>query len=366
MFLGVDSGGTKTALCLISGQGDLVAQTETEGAYYNNRGIELVARVLHTGVTSVCAQAQISPQEVEYAFFGLPGYGEIAGDIPALDQAPYVALGHHRYRCDNDMVCGWAGSLGAVDGINVISGTGSMTYGQRAGIGVRVGGWGELFGDEGSAYWIAIRGLNAVSRMSDGRLPKGPLFETICEHLGLTVELELIDLVLNRWRGDRSKIAGLSRQVSHAADLGDEHAAAVLHEAGRELALLVDATRRRLLYPAGELVPVSYSGGTFSAALVLDAFRRELALRRNDFELRRPLYRPAIGAALLAAKLAGKPLEPVSLAHLPKLVDDDARAHRLVADDEPVFPLVIKDRPRHRAPEHVGTFDTKPKRCRGL
>jgi N-acetylglucosamine kinase-like BadF-type ATPase len=316
MFLGVDSGGTKTALCLISGRGDLVAQMETEGTYYNNRGIEVVARVLQEGVTSICAQAQISPQEIQYAFFGLPGYGEIARDIPALEEAPRAALGHHRYRCDNDMVCGWAGSLGATDGINVVSGTGSMTYGQRAGIGVRVGGWGELFGDEGSAYWIAIRGLNAVSRMSDGRLPKGPLFETICQQLGLTVELELVDVVLNRWRGDRSKIAGLSRLVSQAADLGDEHAAAVLHEAGRELALLVDATRRRLQYSPGETVPVSYSGGTFSAARVLDAFRRQLELRPNSFELRRPLYPPAVGAALLAAKLADSPLEQAALEHL--------------------------------------------------
>jgi N-acetylglucosamine kinase-like BadF-type ATPase len=317
MFLGVDSGGTKTALCVISERGDLVAQTETEGTY-SNRGIEFVARVLQEGVTSVCAQARISPREIQYAFFGLPGYGEVARDIPALEEAPRAALGHNRYRCDNDMVCGWAGSLGAADGINVVSGTGSMTYGQRSGIGVRVGGWGELFGDEGSAYWIAIRGLNAVSRMSDGRLPKGPLFETICQHLGLTVELELVDVVLNRWRGDRSKIAGLSRQVSQAADLGDEHAAAVLHEAGRELALLVDATRRRLQYPPAETVPVSYSGGAFFAARVLDAFRRQLELRPDGFELRRPLYSPAVGAALLAAKLAGRPLEQAALERLPR------------------------------------------------
>ena len=31
---------------------------------------------------------------------------------------------------DNDMLCGWAGSLAGADGINVIAGTGSMTYGR--------------------------------------------------------------------------------------------------------------------------------------------------------------------------------------------------------------------------------------------
>ena len=53
-----------------------------------------------------------------------------------------------------------------------------MTYGERQGVGHRVGGWGELFGDEGSAYWIAAAGLNAFCRMSDGRLPRGPLHAT--------------------------------------------------------------------------------------------------------------------------------------------------------------------------------------------
>jgi N-acetylglucosamine kinase-like BadF-type ATPase len=60
-------------------------------------------------------------------------------DIPTLDAIPAEVLGHSRYACDNDMVCGWAGSLGGVDGINVVSGTGTIPYGERLGQGVRVG-----------------------------------------------------------------------------------------------------------------------------------------------------------------------------------------------------------------------------------
>src|SRR6185436_15466750 len=111
----------------------------------------------------------------------------------------------------------WAGSLGASDGINVISGTGSMTYGERAGTGARVGGWGELFGDEGSAYWIATRALSVFSQMSDGRLAPGPLMDVLRTHLDLSADLDLVDVVLNRWKGSRSEIAALSRQVGAAA-----------------------------------------------------------------------------------------------------------------------------------------------------
>ena len=73
------------------------------------------------------------------------------------------------------MVCSWAGSLACADGISVIAGTGSMAYGEYAGRQARCGGWGELIGDEGSAYWIAREGMNLFSRMSDGRAARGPL-----------------------------------------------------------------------------------------------------------------------------------------------------------------------------------------------
>ena len=81
---------------------------------------------------------------------------------------------------------------------------------------MRVGGWGELFGDEGSAYWISIRGLRAFSQMSDGRLPVGPLHEMLRERLGLAGDLDLVDVVLNRWRGERSKIADFGPTVVEA------------------------------------------------------------------------------------------------------------------------------------------------------
>ncbi|MFE7244247.1 N-acetylglucosamine kinase [Streptomyces sp. NPDC057580] len=313
MFLGVDGGGTKTAFCLVDRSGRVVARSTAASSYYFSDGIDLVERVLKQGVGAVCAAAGLTPADIDYAFFGLPGYGEAAGDLPVLDAAPRTVLGHDRYACNNDMVCGWAGSLGAVDGINVISGTGSMTYGERRGRGVRIGGWGELFGDEGSAYWIAVRGLNAFSRMSDGRLPEGPLAGVLRRHLNLASDLDVVDVVHNRWQGNRGRIAALSRQVAEAAALGDESAAAILAEAGRELVLLVEVTRERLEFGPDETVPVSYSGGTFAAGAVLEEFATGLKNRYTGYELRRPLLEPVIGAALYAAKLAGTPLDRTAL-----------------------------------------------------
>lgn len=315
-YLGVDGGGTKTALCVLRSDGVLLAQRQGPSIYYLSGGLDLVGRVLADEVTAVCAQAGIVPEHLRYAFFGIPGYGEASADLPALDALPRALLRHDRYRCDNDMVCGWAGSLGGMDGINVVSGTGSMTYGERGGRRARVGGWGEVFGDEGSAYWIAVRGLAVFAGMSDGRVPVGPLHGLLRSHLGLSHDLDVIDVVLNRWKADRSRIGALSRVVDAAAEEGDERAEAILADAAGELVALVEATRRRLGFLEHETAHVSYSGGVFGSPRVVDAFARELSARRLTYPLQQPQFAPAVGAALFAAKLAGAPLSEDALDRL--------------------------------------------------
>ena len=318
VFMGVDGGGTKTAYCLLCATGEVLAeQTDGPSIYPLPGGPEHVGRVLADGIASVCAAARLAPAGIAHAFFGIPTYGEVSDMVAGLDAAPRAGLGHDRYRCDNDMVCGWAGSLAGGDGINVVSGTGSMTYGERRGVGARVGGWGHLFGDEGSAYWIAVRGLNACSRMSDGRLSRGPLLEMMLEQLGAGAELDLFDIVLRRWGGDRAKVAALCRTVAAAARRGDPHANAIFADAGGELAQLIGTTWRRLGGGTGEAAAVSWSGGVFaSGPLIAEPLRDALASQPGDFTLRRPRYSPRVGAAIHAARLHGTPLSPPALARL--------------------------------------------------
>lgn len=305
MFLGVDGGGTKTAFCLVGEDGEVVAEARTASVYYLGDGVGIVEPLLRQGITEVCRIAGISLPDITYAFFGLPAYGEISADVPVLDALPAKILVGGNYRCGNDMICGWAGSLGAVDGINVVAGTGSIAYGENDGRQWRGGGWSELFGDEGSGYWVAINGLNSFSRMADGRLPAGPLLDEMRRALGLSADFDAIDVVVNQWHGDRAKIANLSKVVVSAAEAGDTAAAEILRQAGRELALLVNVGRAALEFASSRQVPVSYSGGMFSSAHVLEAFRESLT---REVDPRAPLLEPHIGAALHAARLHGHPL----------------------------------------------------------
>jgi N-acetylglucosamine kinase-like BadF-type ATPase len=316
VLLGVDGGGTKTAFVLVEDSGAVLTRSEQPSAYYLQHGPERIAEVLTAGTAAVCRDAGIDPGGIAFAFFALPGYGEISRVTAFLDEVPAAALGHRRYRSGNDMVAGWSGSLGGADGINVIAGTGSMTYGERKGRSNRVGGWGELFGDEGSGYWIGLRVLNAFTRMSDGRLPRGPLHALLRESAGVVSDLDMIDVVFNRWHKGRSEIAALAPLVVRAADRGDPAAERTIADAAGELANLVEATRANLGFAAGETVPVSYSGGVFSAARVRDQFATALRERSPDYDLGAPLLSPAVGAALYAAKLAGAPFSAAAIERL--------------------------------------------------
>jgi N-acetylglucosamine kinase-like BadF-type ATPase len=303
-FLGVDGGGTKTRFALMDAGQKLIGDAQLGASYFPQVGVDGVRDVLTRGVARVLADAGIDETQIAYAFFGLPGYGEDSKVTPVLQSLPASILRHERYACDNDMVCGWAGSLGAADGINIVAGTGSIGYGRRGSVCARAGGWGEAFSDEGSAYWIATQGLNAYSRMSDGRLAKGPLHAVINEELKLTNDLDLCARVYGTNAATRSELAKFSTLVARAAAMGDQQGLAIFRRAGLELAQIADALRQKLGYDANEPVRLSYSGGAFAAGDVLiRPFRDALAAASPAFELCRPLHEPHYGAALYAQKL---------------------------------------------------------------
>lgn len=303
-FLGVDGGGTKTRFMLIDGEGRVLAQAQQGTTYHPEVGMEGVREILALGIGQVLREAGLRASAIHHAFFGLPAYGEDSRAMMLLQAIPATILGHDRYACDNDMVCGWAGSLACSDGINIIAGTGSMGYGQRLGTAARSGGWGEAFSDEGSAYWIAARGLNAYSRMSDGRLPRGALHALVNEELSLDRDLDLCARIYGEQACSRSDFARLSLIVAKAARAGDAAANGIYQQAGKELAQIADALRGSLGFADDEIVPLSYSGGAFSAGdLLLDTFRESLRGASPNFELRTPMHEPHYGAAIYAAKL---------------------------------------------------------------
>ncbi len=256
-------------------------------------------------------QGSLSSAEIKFAFVGLPAYGEDGETTARLAALPAALLEPARYRCGNDMVCSWAGSLACADGISVIAGTGSMAYGEFAGRSARCGGWGELIGDEGSAYWIAREGMNLFSRMSDGRAPRGPLHALVRERLGLADDLYLCSTIYGAGADRRGAFAGFARLVHEASEAGDAACADIFRRGAAELLGCVVAVRKALAPPQDVALPVSHSGGVFTnARAMVSAFRAALDAAPFAFDYREPEFPPAVGAALYAARISGAALTP--------------------------------------------------------
>jgi N-acetylglucosamine kinase-like BadF-type ATPase len=320
-YLGVDGGGSKTRFLLIDQAGKVLASHTEGSAYYLETGLEALSAMLVRGIAHTLRQAGIAAPDLTFAFLGLPSYGEDHSLLSTLDAVPSAALLPGRYRCGNDVVCGWAGALAGGEGINVVAGTGSIAYGEYAGRTARAGGWGELFSDEGSAYWLAREGLRLFSRMSDGRSPRGPLYERVRAHFALQEDLDLCAAIYGKTTTQRSHFARLSKVVAEAAHAGDAEARAVFVRAAAELSDIVDAVRDRLRVPAEMQLPVSYSGSLFQLRdLLLAPLEASLACRARKYRFLTARLPPDAGAALHAARLGGEPLAEASLTALERQV----------------------------------------------
>jgi N-acetylglucosamine kinase-like BadF-type ATPase len=314
MFLGIDGRATRTAYALVDARGRIRASHVGESVSHVSEGLERAGALLSGGITATLQQAGLRPADLVYAFVGLAAYGEDSQVTPKLDSLPARVLDPERYRCGNDVVCSWAGSLGCTDGISVISGTGSVAYGEYEGRSARAGGWGEIIGDEGSAYWIAREGMNLFSRMSDGRAPRGPLHRIVRKQLGIRADLDLCARIRGEDAEERNTFPQLAPLVYEAAKAGDKLAQAIFQRAADELVLCAQAVRRALAVPEFVRLPVSHSGGVLAGAeLLMKAFKSGLEKADPPFDYRAPRYPPAVGAAAHAARLAGKPLKPGAL-----------------------------------------------------
>ena len=126
MYLGVDGGGTKTAFVLADESGRVLA-THVEGSLYHPEvGLDGVLATLRRGAAAVSRAAGVAPAG---AWVGLPAFGEDSRVQARLEALPAEAFPGIAVGRGNDLECSHAGALGGADGISLVAGTGSMTWG---------------------------------------------------------------------------------------------------------------------------------------------------------------------------------------------------------------------------------------------
>lgn len=304
-YLGVDSGGTKTAFTVIDNKGNIVFELVKGTGHYLQIGFDGVKALHKDGLKKIYETLKISKELLSYAFIGIPGYGEVKDDKLKLEKIIGEVYKGINYTIGNDVESGWAGSLACQPGINVVCGTGSIAIGVNEKNEIaRSGGWGEFVGDEASAYWIAKKTIEVFSKQSDFRLERTILYRIFKEDLNLAYDFELIDLLQNKYKLSRSKVAKISIIVSKIASLGDESAIEIFKEAAHEIYLMIHSIIKQLDFKKN--VIISYTGGVFkSENLILTPLKTELEINEITVEIIKPILSPTIGSALFAYKLDG-------------------------------------------------------------
>lgn len=222
---------------------------------------------------------------------GISGYeGRVFGKMPELP-ADTLTLMH-------DAPVAHAGALAGEPGVVIIAGTGSVAYGvNQAGATLTAGGWGYLFGDEGSAFWIARQMLAQAMRAED-RGEKHPRTDSLLGYFELP-SLRAISRAFYTNRISRDRLAGYARDVLQAASAGEDSAAKLCAEAARALAELGRCAAERLGMDAP---PVAVIGGLMNDSAfrqrTYDALHHAFG-RANVVE---PKGDPASGALLLARR----------------------------------------------------------------
>ncbi len=311
-ILGIDGGGTSTTAWLADAAGHVLGRGRAGPANAKAIGNEAARAAINQAIEACFRDAGCERTSVAVACLGMAG-SDRPEDGRLLDSwAEADAWAHRRVLVnDGDLVLaagtpeGW--------GIGLIAGTGSIAVGRAPdGRTARAGGWGYLFGDEGSAYAVAIAALRWVARHWDGREPRpevDPLTARVCAFFDVDNPARLVPAVY-RPDIDRTRIAALAPVVVAAAKADSCAAAAILNQAADDLADAVLAVARslHLLDAAGPLtIPLALAGGFLLATPGLD---RVIVARCCQKGMRAspvtPVPEPVVGALRIACDALSK------------------------------------------------------------
>lgn len=304
ILIAIDGGGTRTRCAAFDRTGKILAQVENGPSNHLVIESKCALSSLVECVSQVLLQSNMRPDQVEAVSAGLAGVdldGE--GLTEAKDALQHMGL--RNCIVNADILTAHAGALACSPGILALAGTGSAFLGvTRDGRRASAGGWGPAFGDEGSAFWIGQRILQAASSAYDGRQPHTLLVQLVCEALGLHDFSEVLHCIYREQKQARL-IADIARTADAAAEAKDQVALEILEQAGDELARGVGAIIRALNFETADC-RVSWEGAVMrNSTVVRERFCSSLASAYSEVSIVPPRFDPLYGAYLIGCRSLG-------------------------------------------------------------
>ncbi|CAH8545310.1 unnamed protein product [Heterobilharzia americana] len=203
---------------------------------FNNSGLQFTEPLVHLGLSLSGADTETNQKELVSAIKVLRP--NVAQEIHICNDS----IGTFLTVCDSDAIV-------------LVCGTGSVcNYIRRNLTFQRVGGYGHMLGDNGSAYWIALRVIKklieADDKITDTVYHLDNVRKLVHSYFSVENNLELLEHFYTNF--SKSKIAGVCEHLSMIARTGDQLSKDVFRDAGVQLARHV---RGALYYAAMDSKP---------------------------------------------------------------------------------------------------------------
>jgi len=296
--VGFDGGATKTVAVIATLEGEVISSGVGGPSNYHVVGIEGAKRSILESFNA--ALGSIGEEvSVDVAVAGLAGLDCKHDEMVLSEELPKINIAR-RFLVVHDSKNALYGAAGGGAGVIVVAGTGSVAAGtDGAGNSVRVGGWGNVLDDVGSAYEIARKALTAALYAFDGRGPETVLEDKIRRSLGL----ESTDDIIRKVYGERmtvTEVAALAPIVTESAKEGDPVSAQIVSEAAQGLFGLAKTVILRLNMQHRSF-PVATIGGVFKAGDIINVpFAKAVNSVAPKAMIGKPMMGPWLGSVLVA------------------------------------------------------------------
>jgi N-acetylglucosamine kinase-like BadF-type ATPase len=313
VFIGIDGGGTHSFAIAVNSTGRRLATAEAGSLNFFGTGLPIARR--HLKRLRGALARQLPPRtRIDRIVVGCAALFSDA-TIAEKENLCRGILPLERTRVISDCQTACFGATLGRPGVVIIAGTGSIVVAQNEkGQQQRIGGWGHILGDEGSAYWMAVEAVKAAIAAEAGLGSKTSLGRWICQWFKVK---ELMDVVPMIHDSDftKERFASLTSHLARKAGSQDTAFREICRRAARELASQALSAVKLAPVNARPL-PVYLIGGVLTNnALVRVGL---VAALKNACPVRivKPRLSPLLGAAALTLEDAGIELTADVVANL--------------------------------------------------
>lgn len=301
--IGVDGGGTKTIIALADLNKKIVAVEKGGPSSPRNLGVKKAVFNIAEAIYLILKKTR-KDDKIVSTFIALPALEEeykfrkeeIKKEI--LKQNKISKIFEGDIIIGSDQIAAFRSGADGKDGVILIAGTGCVAHGWRKEKEAKASGWGWL-ADEGSAFWVGQKALQAIFKDLDGRGKRTSLAKVCFEKFGIK---EKEDLLKKIYGEKPTKIVPLfSILCDEAAKKNDIVAKRILIEAGGEAAKAAIAAVKNLDFK-NKKFPLVLVGGMFKSDIFLNAVKKEIRKTAPNAKFILPKNEPVFGAVKLAVE----------------------------------------------------------------